>query len=96
MISKKAAIEMMTDFDSSILTSQRDVDLAITMAASTGNQSVTFFYDIKGISKLKTLLRKKGFYIETAIFKSNADQELITVVWDTSILESHERSREIE
>jgi hypothetical protein len=96
MITKKKATEMMMEFDSLLFSSQKDVDLAITMAASTGNQSVTFFYQAKAATKLKTLLRKKGFYVETATFKSSVDQELITVVWDTEMLTSHERNTELK
>jgi hypothetical protein len=96
MISKKQAMERMQEFDTLSFSNQKNVDLAITMASSTGNQSVTFFYEKKTVGKLKKLLRKKGFYLETLTFKSAPDQELITVVWDTSMLESHERAKEIE
>ena len=96
MISKKRAMERMLEFDSMSFSTHKNVDLAITMASSTGNQSVTFFYEKKTALKLKNLLRKKGFYIETATFKSTPDQELITVVWDTEILTSQERNKELE
>lgn len=96
MISKKQAMERMQLFDSLSFTKQSDVDLAICMASATGNQSVSFFYDKKTVTKLKKLLRKNGFYLETITFKSNAQQELITVVWDTTILSTHERVSELE
>jgi aspartokinase len=96
MISKKQAMERMLEFDAISFSTQKNVDLAIIMASSTGSQSVTFFYEKKTATKLKKLLRKKGFYLETVTFKSAPDQELITVVWDTDMLTSHERNKELE
>lgn len=96
MISKKQAEARMLEFDGISFSSQKNVDLAIVMASSTGNSSVTFFYEKKTVAKLKKLLRKKGFYLETITFKSTPDQELITVVWDSAILEGGERYRELE
>jgi hypothetical protein len=94
MISKKQAVERMLEFDRIIFSTQKNVELAIIMASSTGNQCVTFFYHKKTVTKLKSLLRRKGFYVEAVTFKSSPEQELITVWWDSSILESHQRTKE--
>ena len=96
MITKQQALKIMEDFHSDILTNMSDVDFAISIAAGTGNASLSFFYPAKKAMKLKTKLRAGGFYLETVTFRSMPTQEHITVIWDTNILADMERSTEVE
>lgn len=86
----------MENFHSDTLKTMSDVDFAISIAAGTGNSSLSFFYPAKAASKLKIKLRANGFYLETVTFRSMQTQEHITVIWDSNILESAERSTEVE
>lgn len=96
MITKKQALEIMENFHADTLTRISDVDFAISVAAGTGNSSLSFFYPKKNAMKLKTKLRAGGFYLETVTFRSMPTQEHITVIWDSSILAEMERSVEVE
>jgi hypothetical protein len=96
MITKDKALEIMKSYQADTLTTMKDVDLLITLAAGTGNECISFFYPTKNSMKLKRTLRNNGFYLETLTFRSMPDSEFITVVWDSTILSSHERSSEVE
>jgi hypothetical protein len=96
MITRKKALEIMESFHSDSLRNMKEVDFAISIAAGTGNESISFFYPAKLAGKLKTTLRKNGFYLETLTFRSMPTNEFLTVVWDSSILSSHERTTETE
>jgi hypothetical protein len=96
MITKKKALAIMENFHSDMLTKISDVDFAISIAAGTGNASLSFFYPKKTAMKLKTKLRAGGFYLETVTFRSMPNQEHITVIWDSSILAEMERTTEVE
>jgi hypothetical protein len=81
---------------SSILNSIEEASLLIDTASLIGNDNISFFYPAKKALKLKTKLRKNSFYVESVTFKSSPEQEFITVVWDSRILASHERTMEID
>jgi hypothetical protein len=96
MISKKQAAKLLEQYQETLLNTQVDVNLFIEMAAASGSSYLSFFYEKKNSVKLKKVLRDKGFYLETLTFRSSPEQERITIIWDSSILSSIERSGEIE
>ena len=96
MITRKEALEIMESFHSDSLRNMQEVDLAIAIAAGTGNASVSFFYPSKNSRRLKDKLRANKFYLETVTFASMPHQEHITVIWDSSIMESEERNVEVK
>jgi hypothetical protein len=96
VITKKQALNIMENFHSDCLKTMSDVDFAISIAAGTGNSSLSFFYPAKAAVKLKAKLRANGFYLENVTFRSMPNQEHITVIWDSNILSSSERNTEVE
>ena len=96
MIRKHEALELMAQYHSDRLKNMKEVDMAIKVAASIGNGSVSFFYPKKTAIALKNKLRFNGFFVETLTFASIPDEEHIAVIWDNDMRSGEEVNRERE